>query len=369
MNAFVRGAQQGGMPMILRDIAAALSASLEGDGSIEIARIADPAHASGPSDLALAMTRESVAALAHTKARAVVVAAKVVAPVDRFDAVIKVEQPRRALAVLTWLFERPVDRDAGIHPSAVVAPDAQIDAGVSIGPLSVIGPRARVGAGTAILAHVTVGTDAMIGRDCLFHPGTRIGDRVVVGDRVVLQHNVSLGADGFSYAGPSPGERGADHERGGLQRINSLGTVIIGDDVEIGANSAIDRATLAATRIGRNTKIDNLVQIGHNTEIGENCLICGMVGISGSVQIKDRVIIAGGVGVADHVTIESDAIIAGGSGVISDVPSKAKMFGYPAMPRRRALEQINYLTRVPTLFTEFRELKKRIATLEQTKKT
>jgi UDP-3-O-[3-hydroxymyristoyl] glucosamine N-acyltransferase len=355
--------------MILRDIAAALSASLEGDPSIEIARIADPASASGRSDLALAMTPDSVAALGLTKARAVVVAPKGAAALDRFDAVIKVEDPRHALAVLTRLFERPVDRGLGIHSSAVVAPDAQIADGVSIGPLSVIGPRARIGAGTAILAHVTVGADAVIGRDCLLHPGARVGDRVVLGDRVILQHNVSLGADGFSYAAPAPGPRTAGHEMGALPRINSLGTVIIEDDVEIGANSAIDRATLAATRIGRNTKIDNLVQIGHNTEIGENCLICGMVGISGSVLIKDRVIVAGGVGVADHVTIESDAIIAAGSGVVSDVPANGVMFGYPAMPRRRAFEQIKYLARMRTLFTEFGELKKRLAALEQAKKT
>ena len=355
--------------MILREIAAALSAPVEGDGSLEIARITDPAYASGPADLALAMTRESVPALAHTKARAVVVALKAAAAIERFDAVIKVDHPRHALAVLTRLFDHPVHRGRGIHPSAVVAPDAQIDEGVSIGPLSVIGPRARIGAGTAILPHVTVGADAVVGRDCLFHPGARIGDRVVIGDRVILQHNASIGADGFSYAGPAPGERAAGQEMDDLQRINSLGTVIIGDDVEIGANSAVDRATLDATRIGRNSKIDNLVQIGHNTEIGENCLICGMVGISGSVHIGNRVILGGAVGVADHVTIESDAMIAGGSGVMNDVPARGKMFGYPAMPRKRAFEQINYLARVRTLFTEFGELKKRITALEQAKQT
>jgi len=352
--------------MILRDIAAALTSPIEGNGTIEIAGIADPAHAS-ESDLALAMTRESVPALAHTEARAVVVALKVAAAADRFEAVIKVKHPRHALAALTRLFERPVHRGSGIHPSAVVAPDAQVDERASIGPLSVIGPRARVGAGTAILAHVTVGADAVIGRDCLLHPGARIGDRVVIGDRVILQHNVSVGADGFSYAAPAPGECLAGDETGTLTRINSLGTVILGDDVEVGANSAIDRATLAVTRIGRNTKIDNLVQIGHNAEIGENCLVCGMVGISGSVQIGDRVILAGGVGVADHVTIGSDAMIAAGSGVVSDVPAKGEMFGYPAVPRKRAFEQIKYLARARALFTEFAELRKRITALEQSK--
>ena len=281
---------------------------------------------------------------------------------------MRIAHPRHALAVLTRLFDRAVQRGSGIHPSAVIAPDAQIEEGVSIGPLSVVGPRARIGAGTAILEHVTVGADVVIGRDCLFHPGARIGDHVVIGDRVILQHNASLGADGFSYAGPALEERMAGRSMGDLQRINSLGTVIVGDDVEIGASSAVDRATLTATRIGRNTKIDNLVQIGHNVEIGENCLICGMVGISGSVHIGDRVILAGAVGVADHVTIGSDAMIAGGSGVVSDVPAKGEMFGYPAVPRKRAFEQIKYLARARALFTEFGELRKRIAALEQSKR-
>jgi UDP-3-O-[3-hydroxymyristoyl] glucosamine N-acyltransferase len=198
------------------------------------------------------------------------------------------------------------------------------------------------------------------------HPGVRIGDRVVVGDRAILQHNVSLGADGFSYATPEPAAR-AGEAASVLPRINSIGTVVLEDDVEIGANSAVDRATLAATRIGRNTKIDNLVQIGHNVAIGENCLICGMVGISGSVKIGDRVVLAGGVGVTDHVTIGSDAMIAGGSGVASNVPAKAIMAGYPAVSRERAFEQVKHLARLRALFAEVGDLKKRIAALEQTK--
>lgn len=352
--------------MILRDIAAALSASVAGDGSIEIERIADPAEAAGRSDLALAMTAETAAALKDTKARAVVVTMRSDAALDRFDAVITVARPRRALAVLTRLFDRPVHRSPGIHPTAVVAADAQIADGAAIGPLTVIGPRARIGRGTVILSHVTVGADAMIGCDCLLHPGVRIGDRVVVGDRAILQHNVSLGADGFSYATPEPAAGGGE-AADALPRINSIGTVVLEDDVEIGANSAVDRATLAATRIGRNTKIDNLVQIGHNVAIGENCLICGMVGISGSVKIGDRVVLGGGVGITDHVTIGSDAMIAGGSGVGSNVPAKAVMAGYPAVSRERAFEQVKNLARLRALFAEVGDLKKRIAALEQAK--
>jgi len=357
-----------GLPMMLRDIAAALSGAVEGDASIEVAGLADPAEA-GPADLALAMTPETVAALERTKARAVVVASNSLALPRRFDALIRVAHPRQALAVLTRLFDLPVHRGSGIHPTAVIAPDAEIGTDVAIGPLAVIGPRACIGPGTAILAHVTVGADAAIGRDCLLHPGVRIGDRVIVGDRAILHHNVSLGADGFSYAAPDPraSEVGGSPGTDTLPRINSLGTVIIEDDVEIGANSAVDRATLRATRIGRNTKIDNLVQIGHNVAIGEDCLICGMVGISGSVKIGDRVVLGGGVGITDHVTIGSDAIIAGGSGVGSNVPAKAVMAGYPAVPRERAFEQIRHLARLRALFAEVGELKKRLAALEQMK--
>jgi UDP-3-O-[3-hydroxymyristoyl] glucosamine N-acyltransferase len=150
-------------------------------------------------------------------------------------------------------------------------------------------------------------------------------------------------------------------------RINSIGTVVLGDDVEVGANSAIDRATLAATRIGSNTKIDNLVQIGHNVLIGENCLICGMVGISGSVKIGDRVVIGGGVGIADHVTIGTDAMIAAGSGVGSNVAAGSIVAGYPAMPRERAVEQVRNIARLRKLFQEVDEMRKRLACLEQTK--
>jgi UDP-3-O-[3-hydroxymyristoyl] glucosamine N-acyltransferase len=352
--------------MMLRDIAAALSAPYVGNGEIEIAGIADPAHA-GTTDtgalLALAMTRDAAATLAECQARAAVVSAGCEAALERFEAIIKVTEPRVALAVLTRLFDRPSPVEPEIHPSAIVAPDAVIAEGVGVGPLAVIGARARIGASTLIHAHVTVGADAIVGRDCLIHAGVRIGERVRIGDRVILHHNVSLGADGFSFVTPDAAQ--AEPGRSGLMRIHSVGTVVLEDDVEVGAGSAIDRATLAATRIGRNTKIDNLVQIGHNVEIGENCLICGMVGISGSVKIGDRVVLGGGVGIADHVTIGSDAVVAGGSGVASNIPPKAVMAGYPAVPRERAFEQVRLLGRLRSLYGEVAELKERIQTLER----
>jgi UDP-3-O-[3-hydroxymyristoyl] glucosamine N-acyltransferase len=361
--------------MMLRDIAAALSAPFRGDGKIEISRIADPPNAIGASDLALAMTRDTAAALAHCTARAAVVSVGCEGPLDRFDAVITVERPRLALAILTNLFNRPPSLAAAIHPTAVIAPDAVIAPGVGIGPLVVVGSRSRIGTGTMIHAHVTVGADVTIGCDCLIHPGARIGDRVRIGDRAILHHNVSIGADGFSFiaADGEGAERpraggGATADAGRLLRINSIGTVELGDDVEIGANSAIDRATLAATRIGSNTKIDNLVQIAHNVVIGNNCLICGMVGIAGSVKIGDRVVLGGGVGVADNVSIGSDAVVGAGSAVAGNIAAGAVMIGRPAMPRQRAFEQLRMVGRLGALFAEVTELKKRIERLEQARR-
>ncbi len=358
--------------MLLRDIAAALSAPIIGDGEIDIQGIADPAIEHGPSDLALAMTRDAVAALENCKARAAIVAVGCDAPLDRFDAVITVERPRVALAILTNLFTRPIGLDAGIHSTAVIAPDTEIAQGVGIGPLTVVGSRARIGAGTMIHAHATIGADVTIGCDCLIYPGVRIGDYARIGDRVILHHNVSIGADGFSFVTPDRGSMESAKAVGrvevsnaGVLRINSIGTVVLEDDVEVGANSAIDRATLAATRIGRNTKIDNLVQIGHNVIIGENCLICGMVGISGSVKIGDRVVFGGGVGIADNVSIGSDAVIGAGSAVASNVPAKAVLVGRPAIPRERAFEQLRLVGRLRSLFEEVSHLKTRIQVLEQ----
>jgi UDP-3-O-[3-hydroxymyristoyl] glucosamine N-acyltransferase len=224
-----------------------------------------------------------------------------------------------------------------------------------------------------IHAHVTVGADVIIGLDCLIYPGVRVGDRVRIGNRVILHHNASIGADGFSFVTPDHGSVESAKALGSVEktntrllRINSIGTVVLADDVEVGANSAIDRATLSATRIGSNTKIDNLVQIAHNVVIGENCLICGMVGISGSVTIGDRVVLGGAVGIADNVSIGSDAVIGAGSAVASNVPERAIRIGRPALPRERAFEQLRLVGRLRSLFTEVADLKKRIQILEQT---
>lgn len=355
----------------LAEIAAAIGASVVGDGTRRAARVVHPADARAPTDLALALEPEPLAALAGSRAELAAIAGNAGAPPGPLAGYLVADRPRLAFARLLRLFETPPRPAPGIHPAAVVEPSARIDPTASIGPLVWVGAGAEIGAGTVLLAQVAVGAEARIGRDCLLHPGVRIGAAVGIGDRVIIQHGASIGADGFSYITPQPGSIETARATGRVTarnteilRIPSLGTVRIEDDVEIGANSTIDRATLTATVVGRGTKIDNLVMVGHNTTIGENCLIAGQVGISGSCRIGDRVVLAGQVGIADHVTIGDDAILMAQAGVGRDVPAGAVLIGAPAMPKEEFFSALRAPRRLKRLAAEVAELARRIANLE-----
>jgi UDP-3-O-[3-hydroxymyristoyl] glucosamine N-acyltransferase len=342
----------------LKDIAAELQAELTGDGEIEVWGINHPAQA-GPKDLALAIEESALSALAETAAPAAVVRRGAEVPAG-LRAVLAVDHPRYALATLTRRFARAPHATPGIHPSAVVDASAEIGENVAIGPFVQVGPGARIGRGVVIPGHVSIGAHAVIGADSLLHPGVRIGERVELGERCILHHNASIGADGFSFAIPEPGNPpppGAPP----IARIASLGTVILGADVEVGANSCIDRGTIEATVVGRGTKIDNLVMIGHNNRIGQSCLIAGRVGISGSCRIGDRVILAGGVGIADHVTIGDDAVVLAGAQVGSSrIAPGAVVIGMPAMAKDKFFEQVRYMFRLKRLFADVADLKARL---------
>ena len=353
--------------MLTRDIAEALSGRLDGDGTIAIDRLVHPERAQRPSDLAIAMSAEAAAALPRSKARAIVISAAQAAPSGMFAAVIAVAETRMALAKLTAMFDPGPPHDPGVHPSAIVAGDVEIGEGVSIGPFAVVGPRSRIGAGTTIMPQVTIGADTTIGAHCLLHSGVRIGHGCRIGDRVILHANVVIGADGFSYA-PDLMSAIAFTAGVAVTRVHSLGNVELGDDVEIGACTTIDRATLETTRIGRGTKIDDHVHIGHNVTIGESCILCGMVGISGSVTLGDRVRLGGGVGIGDHVRIGDQAVIAAGSGVATDVPANAFFSGYPAQLHERSVEQHLYQRRARRLHDKVEALASRLDALERTVK-
>jgi len=359
-------------------IAQALDAKLIGNGNIRITRLAHPADVQNEHDLALAVDDKLLSLLAGGAARAAVISERAEIEPGLIDACIVVGRPRFAVAKLTELFTEAVHVVRGIHPSAVVEDGAQLGENVSIGAFCYVGSGAAIGDNSILHPQVYVGSESAIGRNTLIHSGVRIGARVVIGDRCILHFNASVGSDGFSYVTPQPGS--VEEAKAGngaevtvtndeLVRIASLGAVVIGDDVEIGASSTIDRGTVASTTIGNGTKIDNQVQIGHNVVIGKNCMICGRVGIAGSTVIGDRVVLGGATGVADHVKIGDDVIAMAMSGIAGNIAARTVVGGQPAMPRDQAMENFLNLNRLKGFIKKVETLTRRMDALERKSKT
>jgi UDP-3-O-[3-hydroxymyristoyl] glucosamine N-acyltransferase len=355
-------------------IAQVLDGDLIGDGHIVIERIAHPSDVRDEHDLALAVDTSLLPLLAQTPARAAIISKEAELEPGVVDACIVVKRPRLAMAKLTNLFAEPIATVQGIHPTAIVEDGAQLGENVSLGAYVYVGAGAAIGANTVLHPHVYVGPEASIGRDALIHSGVRIGTHVQLGDRVIVHFNASIGADGFSFVTPQLGSVEAakatrsevvEATNTELVRIASLGTVIVGDDVEIGANTCIDRGTIAATRIGHGTKIDNHVQIGHNVVVGKNCLICGRVGIAGSAIIGDRVVLGGAVGVADHVRVSDDVIAMAMAGIAGNVAPRTIVGGTPAVPRDRYLESFFNINRIKHFIKKLETLTERVNTLEK----
>jgi UDP-3-O-[3-hydroxymyristoyl] glucosamine N-acyltransferase len=353
------------------EIARALGGRLIGDGHFVIDRVAHPADVQGPHDLVLATDKKLLPLLIKSEAAAAIIGEDAEIEPGLLDVCIIVSRPRYAMAKLTNLFAEAVPVASGIHPSAIVEPGAQLGENVSIGPQVYIASGAAIGANSIIHPQVYIGPDVVIGKDALIYAGAKIGARVHIGDRCIIHFNASIGADGFSFVTPQPGSVEAAKSTGvitatndELVRIASLGAVIIGDDAEIGANTSIDRGTIASTRIGNGTKIDNQVQVGHNVVIGDNCLICGRVGIAGSAQIGNRVVLGGGTGIADHVKIGDDAVAMAMSGIAGNVPAKSIVGGFPAKPRERAIEEQMHISRLKFMVKKIESLTTRLDSLE-----
>ncbi|MEC9434324.1 MAG: UDP-3-O-(3-hydroxymyristoyl)glucosamine N-acyltransferase [Pseudomonadota bacterium] len=344
-------------------LAAALGLDFAGDPALEIDRPRHPAEA-GAADIAVAMDPALAPLLADSPARAAILPEGADWQGAGLAAALFAPRPRYAMAGITATFQHPLDTPAGIHPSAVIDPGARIGPDAAIGPFVVIGAGARIGARVRIRAQVFIGEGAEIGDDALIHAGVRIGARVRIGHRFICQPGAAIGGDGFSFVTPEPGAveaakaRGASDVAGAAAtvhaRIHSLGSVRIGDDVEVGANATIDNGTLRDTTVGDGTKIDNQVQLGHNVQVGRHCLICAQAGVAGSTEIGDRVVLGGQAGVADHIRIGHDSLIAAGSGVGAQVPPRSIMMGVPAVKRDEFFRMTMALRRLPRFMDKIR---------------
>ncbi|MBZ8119410.1 UDP-3-O-(3-hydroxymyristoyl)glucosamine N-acyltransferase [Roseovarius sp. LXJ103] len=356
------------MAYTVKQIAEALGAKALGALDIEITALAEPQDASA-TDLALATKPAYAEALGQGAARAAMLWEGADWQALGLEAAIIAPRPRYAMSHLTAMMDIGEGWGDGVHPTAVIHPEAKLAAGVHIGPLSVIGAGAEIGAGCRIGPQVSIGADARIAEDCLIREGVRIAARVKIGARVIINPGAVLGGDGFSFVTPEPSQ--VEHARASLgdqgdaaaqsyARIHSLGSVRIGDDVEIGANAAIDRGTIRDTIIGDRTKIDTLVMVAHNVVVGTDTLLCGLVGVAGSSRIGSNVVLGGQVGVGDNLFIGDNVICGGGTKVLSNIPAGRVMLGYPAMKMDAHVEMYKGMRRLSRLYKEVDRLKKAV---------
>ena len=267
--------------------------------------------------------------------------------------VIRVENPRAAFAALLELFRAPEEIERVISPMAYIAPTAKIGSNVAVQPFAVIEDGAEIGDGSIIYPHVYVGKRVKIGTDCIVYPSVTIREDCVLGNRVILQAGSVIGGDGFGYV----------TQNGKHSKVLQTGNVVLQDDVEIGNNTCIDRATVDSTIVGKGTKIDNLVHLGHNDILGENCLVVAHVGISGSVTVGNNVTFAGQVGTVGHITIGDNCVFGGKTGITNNIPANSFMAGFPAMPHKEWLRQEANLRKIGDLIKRVKDLEKEFSKL------
>jgi UDP-3-O-[3-hydroxymyristoyl] glucosamine N-acyltransferase len=341
---------EAGTGLTLGQIARALGATLEGDASRVVSGVA-PLETAAPADVSFVTDPRYAAAAQASRAGAFLAPPGVTglpAPV------LRAASPRLALIDLIALFHPPTALAPGVHPSAVVASDARVAPTAWVGALAVIEAGAQIGAGARLYPLVYVGAGAVIGDEAVLYPQVVVREGVRLGRRVIVHPGAVIGADGFGYAFD-----GARH-----RKIPQVGGVRIEDDVEIGANTTIDRAMLGETVVRQGTKIDNLVQVAHNVEIGEHTVIAGQTGISGSCRIGRGVVMAGQVGLADHVNVGDGAVLGAQAGIHADVAPGQKVLGSPARPLTETKRIMLATGHLPALIRQVRALERRLARLE-----
>ena len=347
----------------LAELAARVGGTVQGDGALRLDGVA-PLEDAGPSHISFFSNRKYRKAFEASRAGAVIVEPDEDVPAGR--TVLRAAPAYLAFAKISTAFHPPreplpeVAPEAAIHPSAKVHPSAQVM------PFASVGARAEVGPRTILFPGVHLGEDVRVGADCTLYANVVVRERCVIGDRVILQPGCVIGADGFGFALDLQGEgRGPRH-----YKVPQVGIVVVEDDVEIGANSCVDRATLGVTRIGRGAKIDNLVQIAHNVEVGPLSILASQVGISGSTRLGMGVVAWGQAGLVGHITVGDRANIAAQAGVASDVDAGARVAGSPASPDVQWARNSAVFNRLTEMRRELRELRAAVARLrgEQEKK-
>jgi UDP-3-O-[3-hydroxymyristoyl] glucosamine N-acyltransferase len=342
----------------LTEIARRTGGQLEGHGEAVVRAVAGLREA-GPDDLSFLANPKYAAILTATRAGGVLVRQdfQSQAPCP----LIRVPDPDAAFARIALLFAPPAPTyPPGIHPSAVVAAEAEISPEAHVGPLCVVEPGARIGARTVLVAQCYLGAGAQIGEDSRLYPQVSVREGARIGARVIIHNGAVIGSDGFGFTVDPDGVR---------TKVPQIGIVEIGDDVEIGAGTTIDRARFGRTIIRRGAKIDNLCQIAHNVVIGEHAVIVSQVGISGSTVIGNRAILAGQTGVAGHLVIGDGAVAEGRSGITKDVPAGSMVYGYPAAPREQAARIHAHVQRLPKLKEKVTALEARVKQLEHPAQT
>jgi UDP-3-O-[3-hydroxymyristoyl] glucosamine N-acyltransferase len=331
------------------ELAALVGGTVEGDGSLAIAGLASLNEA-GPGDISFLVSAKYASRLAESHAGAVIVPLSFKGPSQAV--LVRCKNPDAAMARIAEEFAPPGPRDVvGVHPSAVVSSSARIAVGVSVGPLVVIEDEAEIGEGTVIRAGSYVGRGVRVGRQCLVYPQVTIREGTQIGDRVILHSGVVLGADGFGYVMDS----------GRRLKVPQIGRVMLEDDVEIGANTTVDRARFGETRIGRGVKIDNLVQIAHNVKIGADTVIVSLCAIAGSTTLGQGCVLGGQVAVDGHLTLGDRVMIAAKSGVTKDWPSGSVISGFPAQDHRADLRLTAELRKLAGAARRLDELERKLS--------
>ncbi|NNN06501.1 MAG: UDP-3-O-(3-hydroxymyristoyl)glucosamine N-acyltransferase [Elusimicrobia bacterium] len=340
-------------PLTIAEIATLVGGRAVGDASVVVETVSE-VGAAGPKDAATFHNMKYAAEAAASKAGCLLVPPAAESAPCAAKAKVVVADPQAAFAMLLGLIDaaKRARVASGVSPRASVHPEARLGAGVAVGDFAVVEKGAVVGEGTVLMAQVYVGADAKIGRNCLLYPQVVVREECELGDDVIVHSGTVIGSDGFGFT--------TDRKTGRHAKIPQIGNVVIKDRVEIGANAAIDRATLGSTVVESGTKIDNLVHIAHNVRIGRDCFIAGQTGFAGSTTVGNNAIFAGQTGIAGHLTLGEGAVITAQTGVMSDVPAKAVLFGTPGRPHREAFKLQALYGRLPEIVSRLKALEKKL---------